>query len=182
MRQKVTIARGLVLDRAIVFYDEPSVSLDVPSARALRELITADSAAHGRTALIASHTADDIAICHRTALLSQGHLLGLGTPAELRAPLDHTRLIEVVCAHADPTPAGLGTLPGLMGVRRTPDEAGPGTDRLALTVDPARFALDALIDTLLADGVHLVAIDTREWSIEQVYDAYVATGGDHGVA
>ncbi|MCL2479300.1 MAG: ABC transporter ATP-binding protein, partial [Treponema sp.] len=60
MRQKITIARGLVLDRPIIFYDEPSVSLDVQSADKLRELIKTDAVQNRRTAIIASHNPEDL--------------------------------------------------------------------------------------------------------------------------
>ena len=39
MRQKVTLARGFLLERPILYLDEPSVSLDVPSAIAFRAML-----------------------------------------------------------------------------------------------------------------------------------------------
>ena len=61
MRQKVTLARGFLLDRPILYLDEPSVSLDVPSAIAFRAMLAqyvrpAAGSAEQRTVLISSHT------------------------------------------------------------------------------------------------------------------------------
>lgn len=69
MRQKITIARGLIINRPIIFYDEPSVSLDVQSARELRALIQADAAHNHRTTIIASHNEEDLSICDKIKIL-----------------------------------------------------------------------------------------------------------------
>jgi len=101
MRQKITIARGLVLDRPIVFYDEPSVSLDVQSARNLRTLIKTDAQAHRRTAIIASHNVPDLSICDRIMLLHQGEIIALGTIDELVKPFAGFEIFEFTCANSD---------------------------------------------------------------------------------
>ena len=78
MRQKITLARGLVLERPVLYLDEPTVSLDVQSSAHVRELVSDSSAAQGLTVLIASHNPVDLSICDRILLLHQGRLIAAG--------------------------------------------------------------------------------------------------------
>ena len=98
MRQKVTLARGFLLDRPILYLDEPTVSLDAPSAISFREMLTeyvsgdlvAGRGAHSaapKTVLITSHNALDLQICDRIMLLYQGRVIAVGAMDELKAPL-----------------------------------------------------------------------------------------------
>ena len=102
MRQKVTLARGFLLDRPILYLDEPTVSLDVPSAIALREMLGGYVAGENpKTVLITSHTPDDLQICDRCLLLYQGRVLAVGTMDELRAPLRGIEALYLTCAGFD---------------------------------------------------------------------------------
>jgi len=94
MRQKITIARGLILNRPIVFYDEPSVSLDVQSAGNLRALIKTDAAQNQRTAIIASHNDSDFSICDRIMFLWKGEIIAIGNIDELKKPFSLQEMYE----------------------------------------------------------------------------------------
>ena len=181
MRQKITIARGLVLDRPVVFYDEPSVSLDVPSARALRDLIRTDATQHGRTTVIASHTPDDLAICDRAMLLWQGRMLALGTAAELARPLAGTQRVDVAYAVAGPSP-DIASVPGVTRTRAAPVDVD-GIHRVTLYTQRADFSFDALVDTLVVQRVDVRGLSAADVSLRDVYDHYVtAHGGETDAA
>jgi len=181
MRQKVTIARGLVLDRPVVYYDEPSVSLDVQSARALRDLIRTDADQHRRTAIIASHSPEDLAVCDRIMLLSHGRILAVGTPAELRAPLAGRRIIEVTFPNVGSDP-GFGSLPGVETVAWDDAPGQSGLRQARLTVAQAGFCFDDLADLLITYGIAAHAINEVEVSLAEVYAHYVAVADATGPA
>jgi len=147
MRQKVTIARGLILDRPVIFYDEPSVSLDVPSARALRELVRTDAAQRGRTALIASHNPEDLAACGRILLLSRGEVLATGSFAELKKPLDGVQMVEV--KYLD-------------------------QQSVKISGKKSEFSFDALIDSLVAQNAPVHSIRPIEPTLQEIYEYYLA--------
>ncbi len=78
MKQRVSIARALIHDPAVLVLDEPTTGLDVISSRAILDLIRECRAA-GKTILFSTHImgevsllADDMAILHQGRIRWQG--------------------------------------------------------------------------------------------------------------
>jgi phospholipid/cholesterol/gamma-HCH transport system ATP-binding protein len=89
MRKRAAIARALTLDPACVLFDEPTTGLDPVSARRVDRLIRELSDHHGVTAIVVSHDLTSIfSVADRVALVYQGAVRTVGTPAELRASPD----------------------------------------------------------------------------------------------
>jgi len=85
MRKRVGIARALVMEPEVVFFDEPTAGLDPTNARLVAELIATLRAGVCDTAIVVTHdiefanmVADQMAILHR------GRFADMGTPAEIR--------------------------------------------------------------------------------------------------
>lgn len=75
MKQKVSIARTMIHDPEVVIFDEPTVGLDVITARNIIKLIR-DCKDQGKTVIFSTHImgevsllSDDLAIIHRGGLL-----------------------------------------------------------------------------------------------------------------
>jgi phospholipid/cholesterol/gamma-HCH transport system ATP-binding protein len=86
MRRRVGIARALIMEPEVVFFDEPTAGLDPTNARLVAELIATLRAGVCDTAIVVTHdiefanmVADEMAILHH------GRFADLGTPAEIRA-------------------------------------------------------------------------------------------------
>ena len=89
MRKRVAIARALTQRPQSVLFDEPTTGLDPVSARRVDALIKELALTLSVTCLVVSHDLTSIfAIADRIALLYQGRVRALGTPAELRASAD----------------------------------------------------------------------------------------------
>lgn len=78
MKQKVSIARTMIHDPAVVIFDEPTVGLDVITSRSIIELIRASRDA-GKTVIFSTHImgevsllSDDLAIIHNGKLIYRG--------------------------------------------------------------------------------------------------------------
>ena len=78
MRQKVSIARTMIHDPAVVVFDEPTVGLDVITSRHIIDLIRSCKSA-GKTVIFSTHImgevnllADDLAIIHNGKLCYNG--------------------------------------------------------------------------------------------------------------
>ncbi|MFQ5771063.1 MAG: ABC transporter ATP-binding protein [bacterium] len=78
MRQKVSIARTIIHDPAIVVFDEPTAGLDVITARSIIQLIR-DMRDQGKTVIFSTHImgevsllSDDLAIIHKGKLCYNG--------------------------------------------------------------------------------------------------------------
>lgn len=75
MKQKVSIARSMIHDPEVVIFDEPTVGLDVITARSIIELIR-NCKEQGKTVIFSTHImgevsllSDDLAIIHKGKLL-----------------------------------------------------------------------------------------------------------------
>ncbi len=95
MKRRLTIAAALVHCPEIVFLDEPTVGLDVPSARALRTLIR-EINRDGATVLLSTHNlAEAEVLCDRVLILVKGHVVAEGTGAEIRQRVERARTVSV---------------------------------------------------------------------------------------
>ncbi len=85
MRKRVSIARALMEEPELVFYDEPSSGLDPVMACNITRLITKVSAETGSTAVIVSHDVQSLLrICDHMLMLHDRRVQLIGTPAEMR--------------------------------------------------------------------------------------------------
>jgi len=66
----------------VLFLDEPTAGVDPAARRTFWETIHG-LARDGTTILVTTHYMDEAARCERLAFLSRGHLIGVGTPAEV---------------------------------------------------------------------------------------------------
>lgn len=84
-QQRLALALALVNDPQIVLLDEPTSALDPQARRAVwREVDRLRD--EGRTVLLTTHHMDEAEeLCNRVAIIDEGRLLALGTPADLVA-------------------------------------------------------------------------------------------------
>jgi ABC-2 type transport system ATP-binding protein len=91
LKQRVSLARALVHDPAVVLLDEPTAGLDPHSARGVRELILTLGRA-GRAVLVSTHNLDEAErVSDRIAVIER-RLIASDTPARLRQRLFGRRL------------------------------------------------------------------------------------------
>jgi len=84
MKQKVSIARTLVHDPAVMIFDEPTIGLDVLTARAVLNFIR-ECKTRGKTVIYSTHVMSEVEkLCDRIALIHGGKILAEGTLADLR--------------------------------------------------------------------------------------------------
>ncbi len=84
MKQRLLVARALVNTPRILFLDEPTRGLDPSSARDLRDLVSQLSH-EGTTVFLTTHYMEEAdELCHRVAFLSQGKIVALDEPRELK--------------------------------------------------------------------------------------------------
>ena len=127
MRQRVILARALLLRTPLVLLDEPTVGLDPVTVRAMLDLICGPLRSRGQTILLTDHQSVEMeAVADRIAVLGDGTIALLGTPAELRARLSHLAVIEIHTEEMDlpaaPAPDCVVATehterPGALGVR-----------------------------------------------------------------
>ncbi len=89
MRKRVALARALVSDPRIVLYDEPTTGLDPITTKYVDEMIVNAKERLGITSMVISHDiASAFRVADRVAVLYDGRLAAVGTPAEVRVSPD----------------------------------------------------------------------------------------------
>jgi sodium transport system ATP-binding protein len=84
-RQRLSVARAVLHDPAVLILDEPTVGLDVLASRFLREFVRGERD-RGKAVVFSTHyLAEAELLCDRIGLVHRGRMLAEGTPAALRA-------------------------------------------------------------------------------------------------
>ena len=96
-RQRLSLALALIGKPTVVFLDEPTAGMD-PHARATTWRLVRDLRESGVTVLLTTHAMDEAEhLCDRVAIVDQGRIVALGSPAELTSSTvaDETRFSAV---------------------------------------------------------------------------------------
>jgi ABC-2 type transport system ATP-binding protein len=83
-KQKLAFSLALFHQPAVVFLDEPSGGVDPLTRRTFWDLIY-EAAHHGITIFVTTHYMDEAEYCNRVAIMSEGKIVALDTPAALKA-------------------------------------------------------------------------------------------------
>jgi sodium transport system ATP-binding protein len=95
MKQKTSIARTLVHDPAVMIFDEPTLGLDVMTARAIVKFVR-DCRERGRTVIYSTHVMSEVEkLCDTVGIIHTGRLVVEGTLAELRARYGEADMEEI---------------------------------------------------------------------------------------
>ncbi len=84
MARRIALARAIALDPSVIMYDEPFAGQDPISMGVLVELIAVLNKVLGLTSIVVSHDVGEvISIADYVYLLSDGKVIGQGTPDQL---------------------------------------------------------------------------------------------------
>lgn len=85
MKKRVALARAMIQEPEIMFYDEPVTGLDPPMTNTVFHLITKTHQESGYTAFMVSHDIPEVfRVAHQVAMLHQGRIIAAGTPEEIQ--------------------------------------------------------------------------------------------------
>ena len=102
MKQKMAIARGLLVNPEVLFMDEPTKSLDPYTASKLRNFVKDEIVTKmGKTVFMATHNLQDVEdLCTRIAIISKGKLKASGTPQDISKVIDSRKRFKIITLNA----------------------------------------------------------------------------------
>jgi ABC-2 type transport system ATP-binding protein len=87
MQRRLELAKGLLHRPQVLLLDEPSTGLDPGARLDLWRYLQILRDQEGVSILVTTHLMEEAEKCDRLAILSQGNLVGLGTPAQLKSEI-----------------------------------------------------------------------------------------------
>jgi len=163
MKQKLALACTLVHEPSLILLDEPTTGVDPVSRREFWKLLS-EFLSQGITIVMATPYLDEAERCSRVALLHQGGLLAMDTPAALTGSLPGT-LYEVMMTEHRRAVAILRELSGVHDVQMFGERAHVRLDR------EDAVAVEALTKRLTDAGVQVTGVRPIATSLEDVFIA-----------
>ena len=84
MQRRLELAKGLLHHPTVLLLDEPTTGLDPGARRDLWQYLAILRDQERVTVIVTTHLMEEAERCDRLAILSEGKLVALGTPAELK--------------------------------------------------------------------------------------------------
>jgi sodium transport system ATP-binding protein len=95
MKQKTSIARTLIHDPQVMIFDEPTLGLDIMTARTIIDFIR-ECRQRGKTVIFSTHVMSEVEkLCDTIGIIQSGKLLAEGSLAELRERCQENDLEEI---------------------------------------------------------------------------------------
>ena len=101
MKQKLAFSVAVLHEPRIVFLDEPTGGVDPVTRRQFWEMIY-ETANMGITVFVTTHYMDEAEYCDRVSIMSDGKIVALDTPAELKRQYGASSIEEVFVKIARP--------------------------------------------------------------------------------
>lgn len=168
MKQRLALARALLHQPELLFLDEPTASLDPLAARHVNTLVETLARREGTTVFICTHNLVEAQrLCDRVAVMEQGRLVALGTPAELTRQYVKRLDVELEVDPAQ-TECAIEVLqrPGPLALGMPKQEK----ETILVTLS-GREAIPELLSILVQNGVRVYRLAPREANLEEVYFA-----------
>jgi ABC-2 type transport system ATP-binding protein len=167
-KMKLAFGKALINDAPLLILDEPTNTLDVPSARELRAMVRQLNQ-EGKTVIYTTHImAEAETLCHRVAIIDQGQVIDTGTVSELKASLEQETVIRLEGVIPSQASQAVARLAGVSQVATT---AVNGANQLTIVTSDQHRLLPQLINTLSAHGAVLRKIAPEEVTLEDVFIA-----------
>src|SRR5271155_4990144 len=87
MQRRVELAKGLIHSPAVLLLDEPSTGLDPGARRDMWQYLRTLRDQEGVSILVTTHLMEEAEQCDRLPILSQGKLVALGSPMQLKSAI-----------------------------------------------------------------------------------------------
>jgi ABC-2 type transport system ATP-binding protein len=87
MQRRIELAKGLLHHPGVLLLDEPTTGLDPGARRDLWQYLGTLRDEEHVSVLVTTHLMEEAEHCDRLAILNEGNLVALGTPAELKSEI-----------------------------------------------------------------------------------------------
>jgi ABC-2 type transport system ATP-binding protein len=167
-KMKLAFAKSLINDAPLLVLDEPTNTLDVPSASELRAVVR-QLHAQGKTIIYTTHIMSEAeTLCDRVAIVDHGTLLALDTVPVLKASLGREQVTRIDGVISSKAVAAVQELPG---VQKATLAMNDGVGQLTVISQDTPGMLASLISALTSEAAVIQRITPEEVTLEDVFIA-----------
>jgi ABC-2 type transport system ATP-binding protein len=172
-RQRLALGCAIVHKPELVFLDEPTAGVDPLSRREFWGLIH-NLARQGTTVFVTTHYMDEAEHCQRVGFISDGRLVALGSPSQLKSEQMRGQVLEMACSNAE------GAVRVLRSARAqgrvTFDEVALYGAQVHVVVADAERARPVIAALLEEAGIKVQHID---WIAPSLEDVFISSVRNH---
>jgi ABC-2 type transport system ATP-binding protein len=173
MKRRLAIVRALIHDPRLLMLDEPSLGVDVQSRVEIWDRIKEIRAE--KTIIVTTNYMEEAEyLCNRVAILDQGRLIALGSPAELKK-VHLGEVIELTINTGNISPELIENPARIFGgitekcAVEELAEKGPGWVKVSLRVPDASARLSGILEMARSNGAETSEVNVREPSLNDVF-------------
>ncbi len=178
MKQKLAIARGFIADPRVLFYDEPTRSLDPVSAQRIRNWIIErrKKSPHQTHVIATNHLYEAEQLCDQVVIIAHGRLLAEGSVREICARWqvrDTETHVIVARDWASTEPLRPQPEAGLLEVAQARSD---GATTITLRATRNSGALSRVLDRVIRTGGTVASCESDRNSFDEVFFDIVSGG------
>ncbi len=177
MKARLCLARALLTDPPILMLDEPTLGLDPPSAREIRNLLTS-LADEGKAVLVTTHNMFEAElICDRIAIIDDGRIIATGRVEDLKRRVSNRIAVKIFVSN--PNFGDLARLEGIVGkVGFGVDDTGRAYIRFTCEPGSEDRVIADIIKFLGETNIRVFRVDVEEPTLEDVFISLTGRTGE----
>jgi ABC-2 type transport system ATP-binding protein len=158
MRRRLLVAKALVHNPEVLVLDEPTAGVDVELRNQLWEYVKKLNK-EGTTILLTTHYLEEAEeLCDEIAIINHGQVIAHDRKENLMKLMSSKELI-ISCSNPDEAANLFGDLKTKI----------LGKDRVSITYDPAKIAVEKILGTLSSNQIHIKDISTNQPDLEEIF-------------
>jgi ABC-2 type transport system ATP-binding protein len=163
MKRRLALARSILHDPDVLFYDEPSSSLDPEAQKMVRDLILRLAREKKKTVFLNSHDLDEVQrVCSKIAILQRGQIKAYDTIENLGKKFSRPA-VEIALTYGEEAEKALDLLNSLDYVSECEREG------LKITANIENAETSMILSSLTKDGIRVEEVKKVTKSLEDIY-------------
>jgi len=175
-KQRMSLARGLLSDPKMLFLDEPTLGLDVLTAKRLRNYVIdwAKRRMKGTVLLTTHYMVEADEMCDKVAIMNDGKILACDSPQALKENLRETPIAKIEVSSVQADFSFVEKMKGVVGYSETRN-IQTGITSLKVMVRNSKVFAD-IESKLKEQQLKALSVNETEPSLEDVYIRLVGKG------
>lgn len=171
-RQKLAIARSLLVKNPVIFLDEPTVKLDAKGAEAVRALVKKINREFGITVILTTHYIFEAEeLCERVAIMHKGKIISCDTVTNLRRNLQKYDELVITCKNIHDEALSIIRALSYVIVCAVQENT------LKIQMENLHEKLIEILKILRVHGIDIIEVATNEPTLADIFVETIGEGG-----